>query len=87
METTRSLRKRVIAPPKPGAPFQIDRAFERSERIRLDLPGKGEDKYHFSEWDNIKFMLAGWFVILAIPASVLLVAWGFVEFVRAVVHG
>lgn len=57
METTRSLRKRVSAPPKPGAPFEIDPALERSERMRLDLPGRGEDNYHFTWWDDIKFSL------------------------------
>lgn len=39
--------------------FQIDRDFERSERRRLDLPGVGEDSYHFTWWDDVKYPL--WF--------------------------
>ncbi|MGA0588101.1 hypothetical protein ACO2Q2_13370 [Dyella sp. KRB-257] len=59
-----------------GQAFGIDPDFDRSERVRLDLPGKGEDSLHFTGWDNLKFTFAGAFLLIGIPASILLLAFG-----------
>lgn len=41
-----------------GKAFQVDPSFDRSERMRLDLPGIGEDNHHFTWWDDTMFVLA-----------------------------
>lgn len=70
-----------------GQAFGIDPNFDRSERIRLDLPGKGEDRFHYTGWDNIKFSLAGVFVIIGLPISIALLAFGLHSALRAFLLG